>query len=114
MKRSILLLCTVLAFASHSAKGGDREPEISADKARKGYRIPEFTLPERKGGEVSFGGGTDRGRYTVIQHGSSGCFFSLASIKMLVEIEEKYGGRFDLITVWRDGDRDIWLNIPIP
>ena len=103
-------MCVVLAVAIHSVKGGDNEPEISADKARKGHRIPEFTLPERKGGEAGYGGRSDRGRYTLIQYGSSGCFFSLVSVKMLVEIKERYGDRFDLITVWGDRDRDSWLN----
>lgn len=41
---------------------------------------------------------------------SSSCQFSIASIKLLAELNELNQGQLELVTIWTDESRDTWLN----
>ncbi|WP_226390601.1 TlpA family protein disulfide reductase [Penaeicola halotolerans] len=75
---------------------------------KKGDKVNDFTLPDETGQEVSVIKGSDKTKLIAIF--SSGCQYSIASIKLLSQLSEINEGQIEIITIWDDASKDTWLN----
>ncbi|MEP0712577.1 redoxin domain-containing protein [Algoriphagus sp.] len=79
-----------------------------AEKLKIGMQAPDFELESRKGKLVSLS--DFDGKYRLLDFSNSGCgpcFMALPEIK---EAYEKYGSEVEVISIWDDKTKDIWMN----
>ncbi len=84
---------------------------ISAKKRNPikiGELVENFTLPNKDGNQVSIVNKSEKTK--LISIFSSGCAYSIASISMLEQIAKINNDKIDIITIWADDTKDIWLN----
>lgn len=87
------------------------ENYVSAKKLKtlkKGDKVEDFKLPNREGKQVSAINGSNKKR--IIGLFSSGCSFSIASINLLEQLAELNNDKIELITIWEDPTKEVWLN----
>ncbi len=79
-----------------------------AEKPKTGMQAPDFELESRSGELVSLS--DFEGKYRLLDFSNSGCgpcFMALPEIK---EAYEEYGSQIEVISIWDDKTKDIWLN----
>ena len=78
------------------------------EKPKVGNQAPGFELESRTGGMVSMN--DFEGKYKLLDFSNSGCgpcFMALPEIK---EAYERYGSEVEVISIWNDKSKNIWLN----
>jgi hypothetical protein len=87
------------------------ESYIAAKKrnpVKIGSKVENFTLPDKESNQVSVI--SPNNKTTLIALFSSGCAFSVASIGMLEKVAAMNNDKIEMITIWEDSSREIWLN----
>ena len=80
-------------------------------KINIGSKLEDFHLPDKNGDYQSVLANTPKQKLVVIL--SSGCLYSIASISLLEQfykINKEHGEHVELITIWEDKSKDIWLD----
>lgn len=75
---------------------------------KKGSVVQDFQLPDSAGNRISIL--QNAGKKHLVALVSTGCYYSLASLSMLQELAESSEKQYEIITIWDDGSKDIWLN----
>lgn len=75
---------------------------------KKGSNVHDFQLPDSAGNRVSIL--QNSGRKQLVALVSTGCYHSLGSLGMLQQLAESNEKQYEIITIWDDGSKDIWLN----
>ncbi|MBA4302995.1 MAG: hypothetical protein C0424_02090 [Sphingobacteriaceae bacterium] len=75
---------------------------------KKGSNVQDFQLPDSAGNRVSIL--QNSGRKQLVALVSTGCYHSLGSLGMLQQLAESNEKQYEIITIWDDGSKDIWLN----
>ncbi|MCH6199521.1 redoxin domain-containing protein [Aquiflexum sp. LQ15W] len=78
------------------------------DKIKIGSKVGDFTLPDKDGNQVSVI--QPNNKTTLIALFSSGCGYSVASIGILEKVADLNNDKIEMITIWEDSSREIWLN----
>jgi|GEM_PF-2123243 len=87
------------------------ENYLRAQKMRPvkiGSSVQDFQLPDSAGNSISILQNSSKKRLIALV--STGCYYSLASLHLLQELSESNNRHYDIITIWDDGSKDIWLN----
>ncbi len=75
---------------------------------KKGKKFDSFSL-ELPSGEMLTVENSAK-KYRLFAFVTSGCYFSLASLKELAKLHDKYNNKLEIITIWDDEDKNMWLN----
>ncbi|WP_194778302.1 TlpA family protein disulfide reductase [Pararhodonellum marinum] len=75
---------------------------------KKGDQLKDFSLPDKSGDQIPVISRNDKP--TLIALFSTGCSFSLASIGLLKQFSELDNNSVQLVTIWEDPTKEIWLN----
>jgi hypothetical protein len=78
------------------------------DNIKIGSKVGDFTLPDKDGNQVSVI--QPNNKTTLIALFSSGCAYSVASIGILEKVADLNNDKIEMITIWEDSSREIWLN----
>jgi hypothetical protein len=78
------------------------------DTIKVGSKVADFTLPDKDGNQVSVI--QPNNKTTLIALFSSGCAYSVASIDILEKVAAMNNDKIEMITIWEDSSREIWLN----
>ena len=81
---------------------------IKRPPLKTGAKVEDFQLPDKSGQQVSVI--TQSGKKQLIALFSSGCLYSVASIDLLQQLQNRHKGKVDIVTIWNDDTRDMWLN----
>lgn len=118
MKKLLTLLALLAAVVAMPAAAMQVELQpakvkLSAYKLRKGRQIPAFTMPERQGGQATFGGGTHSGagKHTLLIYSDTGCGYCYMAIKALSRVYDQFDDNLNIISVWGDKVREYWLDV---
>lgn len=87
------------------------ETYVSAKKRNpltKGKKVEDFKLPNKDGQFVSVVNDGNKSRLIALL--SSGCSYSIASINLLEQVAELNNDKIEMITIWDDPTREVWLN----
>ena len=80
----------------------------NAEKPKIGDLGSDFELKNRRGGKASLSG--FEGKYKLLEFSFSGCGPCLQALPEVKEAYEKYNDQLEVLTIWKDPTRDIWLN----
>lgn len=75
---------------------------------KKGHKPENFELPDKNGEYISVL--NDEGKTQVIALFSSGCAYSIRSIDLLEQIAKLNNDKIEIVTIWDDSNKEIWLN----
>lgn len=78
------------------------------DEIKIGSKVEDFPLPRKDGKQVSVINSNNK--TTLISLFSSGCAYSVASIGILEKVADLNNDKIEMITIWEDSSREIWLN----
>lgn len=78
------------------------------EKPKVGERAVEFDLESREGIMISLS--DFEGKYRLLDFSSSGCRPCFMAIPEIKEAHEKYGSEIEIISIWNDKTKDVWLN----
>lgn len=81
-------------------------PENS--KFGKGSRGEDFSLESREGGQVALSDFS--GKYRLLEFSFSGCKPCIEALPEIKEIHERFGEDLEVISIWNDHNKDVWLN----
>mgnify|MGYP003633836186 CR=1 FL=1 len=75
---------------------------------KKGETVEDFKLPNKNGDYINVI--NDKNKPQVIALLSSGCTYSIASIKLLEQLSKLSNNKIEIVTIWDDKSRNIWLS----
>jgi hypothetical protein len=81
---------------------------IKREPLKKGRIVENFKLPNMNGQYINVVNVDNKPQ--VIALFSSGCAYSIASIKLLEQLTELNNSKIEIVSIWDDKSRDTWLN----
>tara|TARA_R110002012_G_C11359758_1_gene580713 strand:- start:53 stop:490 length:438 start_codon:yes stop_codon:yes gene_type:complete len=81
---------------------------IKREPLKKGRTVENFKLPNKNGEYINAVNIDNKPQ--VIALFSSGCAYSIASINLLEQLTEFNNNKIEIVSIWDDKSRDIWLN----
>jgi peroxiredoxin len=81
---------------------------IKREPLKKGSTVENFKLPNKNGEHINVVNVDNKPQ--VIALFSSGCAYSITSIKLLEQLTELNNNKIEIVSIWDDQSRDTWLN----